>query len=153
MEPIRLLRLLRAVDNVQGVGFLQHDTGRPTLCVAWEKGEPKKYDYTNPSDLEGVGVEIMGDGELSELSEIKKEASPEPAPEPTPEPETNGDPEPEPEPEPQPEPVDEAAAIEAYLTEHGLEVTNKSVVEALKEKGIVVQSAQVTAAKEKLKAA
>lgn len=51
------------------------------------------------------------------------------------------------------ESVDEAAAIEAYLTEHGTSVTNKSVIEALKEKGVVVQSAQVTAVKQKLDAA
>jgi hypothetical protein len=48
------------------------------------------------------------------------------------------------------EEVDEAAAIEAYLKANGTEVTNKSVIEALKEKGVLVQSAQVTAAKNKL---
>ena len=48
------------------------------------------------------------------------------------------------------EAVDESAAIEAYLKESGLDVTNKSVIEALKEKGVVVQSAQVTAVKNKL---
>lgn len=51
------------------------------------------------------------------------------------------------------EAVDEAAAIEAYLKEHGTSVTNKSVIEALKENGVVVQSAQVTAVKQKLDAA
>ncbi len=49
--------------------------------------------------------------------------------------------------------VDEAALIEAYLKEHGTSVTNKSVIEALKAQGVVVQSTQVTAAKEKLNAA
>lgn len=54
---------------------------------------------------------------------------------------------------PEPEPHDapaEAEAIAEYLAEHGLEVTNKRVVEALREQGIVVQSPQVTSVKKSL---
>ncbi len=54
---------------------------------------------------------------------------------------------------PQTTPEAEDVAIEAYLKEHGLEVTNKSVMEVLKTHDIIVQSAQVTAVKERLKAA
>ncbi len=39
----------------------------------------------------------------------------------------------------------EEEAIAAHLNTHGEDVTNKSVIEGLKKRGIIVQSAQVTA--------
>lgn len=42
--------------------------------------------------------------------------------------------------------------IAAHLTAHGLDVTNKSVIEALRADGVVVQSTQVTRVKERLRA-
>ena len=42
--------------------------------------------------------------------------------------------------------------IAAYLTEHGLDVTNKSVIEFLRADDVIVQSTQVTRVKERLRA-
>jgi hypothetical protein len=139
---LTVLRFERVLgeEKIQGVGFLQTDTGRPIYNVAWEKGECKKYDATNPSDLDGLGVSVLGEATVSEV------VAPTPAPEPE---QPQGD-QAEGEGESGSEPVDEAAAIEAYLKEHGTDVTNKSVVEALKAQGIVIQSGQVTEAKNKL---
>jgi hypothetical protein len=54
--------------------------------------------------------------------------------------------------QPEPNTFTEAQAIRDYLKEHGTDVTNKSVVAALKEKGVSVVSSQVTEIKKELAA-
>lgn len=142
LEQTGLRRFRRVADGVVGFGFVTTDIGRPLACIAFPSGEPKKLEY---QDLAGYGVEDLGEVETSEYVE--------------PEPDLSGQPD-QPDELNQTEPpvdpfvpvVDEAALIEYYLKEHGTSVTNKSVIEALKAKGVVVQSAQVTAAKDKLNA-
>jgi hypothetical protein len=54
--------------------------------------------------------------------------------------------------QPEPNTFTESQAIRDYLKEHGTDVTNKSVVAALKEKGVSVVSSQVTEIKKELAA-
>lgn len=54
--------------------------------------------------------------------------------------------------QPEPNTFTESQAIRDYLAEHGTDVTNKSVVAALKEKGVSVVSSQVTEIKKELAA-
>lgn len=54
-------------------------------------------------------------------------------------------------PEPAPNTFTEAQAIREYLGQVGLDVSNRSVVEALKVKGVAIKSSQVTEAKEALR--
>jgi hypothetical protein len=100
----------------------------------------------NASLVESKEATVRVQSELSaakaEIEALKKSPAPKPEGDEAPSGGSDG--------APANEAVDEAAAIEAYLKANGTDVTNKSVIEALKEQGIVVQSAQVTAAKNKL---
>jgi hypothetical protein len=146
MESTGVRRFKRLADGAIGVGFVQHGSGRKTVAVAWPEGEPRRYEY---QDLAGYGVEDLDveaeaapsdssgqqasseDSEGSESGSIDQQQQQQQAPSAQ---------------------VDEDKAIEEHLKAVGLDVTNRSVVEALREKGITIQSGQVTAAKERLRA-
>ncbi len=155
----------RTLDGVVGVGFVQTHTGNPVAAVAWPDTEPKRYLMT---DLEGYGVEHVLDESHAQIMDFADlHASDESHAVNADDPsglqgvdatdvvvdEVSGE-----QGDAETDETDEKAALSEadqigeYLLEHGLDVTNRSVIEALREKGVVVQSGQVTAVKEQLRA-
>ncbi|MCC7334433.1 MAG: hypothetical protein IT422_05035 [Pirellulaceae bacterium] len=142
----------RVLDGVIGVGFVQTHTGMATAAIAWPDREPSRYLYC---DLDGYGVEHILDA-LHAPEAVERQTEPEQSGQdlgggegttyqgPESESETEAE-------QPTAE-QSEADIIGEYLLEHGLEVTNKSVIDALRAKNVIVQSGQVTAVKEQLRA-
>lgn len=160
------LTFKRKSDGVLGVGFRRDFGTYAVLSVAWPDDEARKY-IDEPGELERMGVELVVESEpviethwMDEQS-IVTESEFETAlteSEPITEAEATAEVEqvepsilPEPITEPAPNTFTEAQAIREHLAQVGLDVSNRSVVEALKAKGVTIKSSQVTDAKDALR--
>jgi hypothetical protein len=165
-------------DGVLGVGFVLPFADSPQACIAWPDTVPDRIyvsrleqagiedvtelmrvpamDLAEPPELDGKPPELEATGEAQEPSDpTLSDADLLPSDAQT----TVSDADPATQTDAHPtlsdaKPHDaelEQALILEYLTQHGTEVTNKSVIAALKAQNIVVTSPQVTAAKSELK--
>lgn len=155
-------RTYRRSDGTLGVGFVLPFADAAQACIAWPDTVPDRI-YVHL--LEQAGIEDVSEQmpqaavtmETRKLLEPETVKPPELAPK-SPElavksPELDANPMlSDAATDTQPHDADrEHSLILEYLTEHGLDVTNKSVVDALKAQGVIVTSPQVTAAKNELK--
>jgi hypothetical protein len=134
------------LSGVIGYGFLIEHAGIDQYSVAWPNREADRFSVAE-AERRGLEIsEVVLEATLEEAfdekderikfleGELAKFSSPQTST-------TGGD------------SLSEDSVIEAFLVKHGLEVTNKFVMESLRESGVVIQSPQVTVVKERLKVA